>query len=82
MDSIRLGVLVVDDERVIADSLALILRSKGHEAHGVCDAEAAISEAAQFAPDAGSRSPFRQLGIDELRFDDLRGAGLDDTKQS
>lgn len=49
---IRLRVLVVDDERVIADSLALILRLKGHDAHAVYDAEAAISAATELDPDA------------------------------
>ena len=44
--------LVVDDEQVIADSLVLILRAKGHEALAVYDAEAAIAAAGQFDPDA------------------------------
>ncbi|HEY3706564.1 MAG TPA: response regulator [Terracidiphilus sp.] len=49
---IRLLVLVVDDERVIADTLALILRTRGHDAHAVYDAEAAIAAAAELDPDA------------------------------
>lgn len=51
-DLTRLCVLVVDDERVIADSLALILRMKGHDSYAVYDAEAAISAAAELNPDA------------------------------
>lgn len=49
---IRLRVLVVDDERVIADSLALILKSRGHEVRAVYDAEAAIAAAQEFDPQA------------------------------
>ena len=49
---IRLRVLVVDDEHVIADSLALILRTRGYEALAVYDARAAIAAAPQFAPEA------------------------------
>jgi DNA-binding NtrC family response regulator len=45
-------VLVVDDERVIADTLAMILRTKGHDSRAVYDAEAAIAVAAEFDPDA------------------------------
>lgn len=49
---IRLRVLVVDDERAIADTLAMILRTKGHDSRAVYDAEAAMAAAAQFDPDA------------------------------
>jgi DNA-binding NtrC family response regulator len=41
---IRLRVLVVDDERAIADTLAMILRTKGHDSRAVYDAEALITD--------------------------------------
>lgn len=47
-----LRVLIVDDERVIADSLAMILRCKGHNALAVYDCDAAIALAEDFDPDA------------------------------
>ena len=49
---IRLRVLVVDDEPLIADTLASILRHKGHDACAVYDADAAVVAAAEFDPDA------------------------------
>jgi DNA-binding NtrC family response regulator len=47
-----LRVLVVDDERVIADSLALILRMRGYEALAVYTAETAIRMALDLNPHA------------------------------
>lgn len=44
-------ILVVDDEKAIADILALILNSSGWEAKAVYSGEAAIETAAEFAPD-------------------------------
>ncbi|HUX44829.1 MAG TPA: response regulator [Terracidiphilus sp.] len=44
-------VLVVDDEQVIADSLAMILNQSGFEARAVYGGEKALEWAATFAPD-------------------------------
>ncbi len=44
-------VLVVDDERVIADTLAMILNQSGFEARSVYSGEKALELAATFAPD-------------------------------
>jgi len=44
-------VLVVDDERVIADTLAMILNQSGFEARAVYSGEKAVELAAAFAPD-------------------------------
>jgi len=44
-------VLVLDDERVIANTLALILNRSGYEARAVYDAEAAIKIARELLPD-------------------------------
>jgi CheY-like chemotaxis protein len=44
-------VLVVDDERVIADTLAMILNQSGFEARAVYSGEGALDLAATFAPD-------------------------------
>lgn len=44
-------VLVVDDERVIADSLAMILNQSGFEARSVYSGEKALETAAEFKPD-------------------------------
>jgi CheY-like chemotaxis protein len=44
-------VLVVDDERVIADTLAMILTQSGFEAQAVYSGEKAVELAATFAPD-------------------------------
>ncbi len=44
-------VLVVDDERVIADSLAMILNQSGFEARSVYSGEKALEAAAEFKPD-------------------------------
>ena len=44
-------VLVLDDERVIANTLALILNRSGYEARAVYNAEAAIKTARELQPD-------------------------------
>jgi CheY-like chemotaxis protein len=44
-------VLVVDDERVIADTLAMILNQRGFEARAVYSGEKAVETAESFAPD-------------------------------
>ncbi|HUN84853.1 MAG TPA: response regulator [Terracidiphilus sp.] len=44
-------VLVVDDERIIADTLAMILNQSGFEASAVYSGEKAIEMASAFAPD-------------------------------
>ncbi|MGA9462385.1 MAG: response regulator [Terracidiphilus sp.] len=47
----RLRVLIADDERSIADTLALILSHKGFDAHAVYSGERAVEAAAHLAPD-------------------------------
>ena len=44
-------VLVVDDEHVIADTLAMILNQSGFEARAVYSGEKALEMASAFAPD-------------------------------
>lgn len=44
-------VLVVDDERIIADTLAMILNQSGFEATAVYSGEKAIEMASTYAPD-------------------------------
>ena len=44
-------VLVVDDEQVIADTLAMILNQSGFVAQAVYSGEKALETAAQFSPD-------------------------------
>jgi len=44
-------VLVVDDEKSIADSLSLILQARGHRARAVYSAEEAILISDEFTPD-------------------------------
>jgi CheY-like chemotaxis protein len=44
-------VLVVDDERVIADTLAMILNQSGFQARAVYSGETALETAATFEPD-------------------------------
>ena len=44
-------VLVVDDEEVIADTLAMILNQSGFQARAVYSGEKALESAATFAPD-------------------------------
>jgi DNA-binding response OmpR family regulator len=45
-------VLVVDDNRDAAESLALLLRLRGHDVRQVYDGADAVSEASSFRPDA------------------------------
>jgi DNA-binding response OmpR family regulator len=47
----KLKVLVADDERVIADTLALILKQNGFEATAVYSGEEAIETTKTFQPD-------------------------------
>jgi len=44
-------VLVVDDERVIADTLAMILNQSGFDARAIYSGEKAVEMASTFAPD-------------------------------
>ncbi|MGA2729634.1 MAG: response regulator [Terracidiphilus sp.] len=44
-------VLVVDDERVIADTLAMILNQSGFDARAVYSGEKAVEMASSFTPD-------------------------------
>ncbi len=46
-----LCVLVVDDNRDAADSLAMMLELTGHQVHTAHDGEAALADAERFAPD-------------------------------
>ena len=50
-DNKHLSVLVADDERVIADTLAMILNQSGFEARAVYSGEKALEAAASFVPD-------------------------------
>jgi PAS domain S-box-containing protein len=50
-DAIRRRVLVADDNRDSADSLALLLEMMGNETRAVYDGEAAVEAAAAFHPD-------------------------------
>jgi len=44
-------ILIVDDEQVIADTLAMILNQSGYEARAVYSGERALEVARSFAPD-------------------------------
>jgi DNA-binding NtrC family response regulator len=46
----KMRVLVVDDERSIADSLALILNQSGYEARAAYSGESAVKSAAEWLP--------------------------------
>jgi CheY-like chemotaxis protein len=50
-DHVKPKVLVVDDERVIADTLAMILNQSGFQARAVYSGENALEMAATFEPD-------------------------------
>ena len=50
-NSAKPKVLVADDERVIADTLAMILNQSGFEARAVYSGERALELAVSFAPD-------------------------------
>ena len=47
----KLKVLVFDDERVIADTLVLILKQSGFESRAAYDGETSVEAAASFLPD-------------------------------
>jgi CheY-like chemotaxis protein len=49
--SVKPKVLVADDERVIADTLTMILNQSGFEARAVYSGEKAVEAASSFAPD-------------------------------
>lgn len=57
-------VLVVDDERIIADTLAMILNQSGFEARAVYSGEKAVELAASFVP---------QMLITDVIMPDLNG---------
>lgn len=44
-------ILIIDDERSIADTLVMILEGKGHKAEAVYDGAAALEKLESFAPD-------------------------------
>jgi DNA-binding NtrC family response regulator len=44
-------ILIVDDERNIADTLAMVFKIKGHEAMAVYNAESAVAAIESFEPD-------------------------------
>jgi CheY-like chemotaxis protein len=50
--SSKLRVLVVDDNRDSADTLAMMMRILGHEAHTAYDGQEAVERAAEVLPDA------------------------------
>lgn len=50
-NQVKPKVLVVDDERVIADTLAMILNQSGFQARAVYSGENALEMAATFEPD-------------------------------
>jgi CheY-like chemotaxis protein/two-component sensor histidine kinase len=58
----HLRVLVVDDNVDAAETLALVLRLQGHEAHVETSARGALAAAPQFKPDA----VFLDIGLPEL----------------
>ena len=49
-NSVKPRVLVVDDERVIADTLAMILNQSGFDAHPVYSGKEAVEQASIFKP--------------------------------
>ncbi|MEO8734115.1 MAG: PAS domain-containing protein, partial [Flavobacteriales bacterium] len=55
-------VLVVDDNRDAADSLALLIKVKGHEVRAVYDGPSALEEVAMYRPDL----VFMDLGMPEM----------------
>jgi CheY-like chemotaxis protein len=48
----KLRVLIVDDNRDSADTLALMLKITGHETHTAYDGQEAVDRAAALSPDA------------------------------
>jgi PAS domain S-box-containing protein len=57
-----LRILVADDNRDAADSLAMLLKIQGHELHTVHDGQEAVEAAAWFCPDAA----FLDIGMPKL----------------
>lgn len=51
-DRPKLRVLVVDDNRDSADTLAMMLRILGHDSHTAYDGQEAVDRAASLSPDA------------------------------
>jgi DNA-binding NtrC family response regulator len=49
--SYKSRILIVDDERTIADTLAMVFKIKGHEAMAVYNAESAVEAVETFEPD-------------------------------
>jgi DNA-binding response OmpR family regulator len=49
--SAKLRVLIADDEKIIADTLAMILNQGGFDARAVYTSEKALEEASSFRPD-------------------------------
>lgn len=62
-----LRVLIVDDERIIADSLALMIRGRGHDTRVAYGAKPAIHMAVDFKPD---------LLISDVAMPDMNGVAL------
>jgi DNA-binding NtrC family response regulator len=50
-DTLPKRILIVDDERNIADTLAMVFNIKGHEAMAVYSAESAVETIETFEPD-------------------------------
>ena len=50
-DDLRKRILIVDDERNIADTLAMVFKIKGHEAMATYSAESAVETIEVFEPD-------------------------------
>ena len=44
-------ILVIDDEKIVADTLALILKSSGHDVKATYDGAAALEAASTFIPE-------------------------------
>lgn len=63
-NGVKPKVLVVDDERIIADSLAMILNQSGFEARAVYSGEKAVEQASAFEP---------QMLITDVIMADLNG---------
>ena len=51
MNPTQIKILIADDERVIAKSLALILKMKGYVSRAVYSGEDAVAAAVEFTPD-------------------------------
>src|SRR5262245_45219789 len=51
-DARRFCVLIVDDDRVAADTLAMLLRLRGHDARAADDGEVALAIVRDWQPDA------------------------------